>query len=470
MQGRLRAMALLTGLALLGLTRPTCADGVDDYLKAQMTAHHIPGLSVAVMQDGQIVKTAAYGLSDVAAKTPATVNTVYGLGSCTKPFTAVAVLQLSEAGKVSLDAPVSRYLDGLPAAWSAITVRQLLTHTSGLPNYRQFVNAKRLSDPKYQQPNSVVSLLAGKPLDFPPGTRYEYSNTNYHLLGQLVEKVSGQTYGAYLASHQLQAAGMTATRLSDPPATVPNQATGYNWNGKARVPNALFFPSRLDTGDSGLLSTASDLAKWTNALASGNLLGPDTLRQMITPGTLTDGTPVSYGLGLVVSNYKGQPLVGHSGAVPGYSSSIFYFPVSKLAVILLCNVYDTDGTPLTDSMALGVAKQYLPAAPEAAAAPDSEPQVTRLLRRTLTDLASGKVSSDTLTPGMRSVLTPETIAQTNQSLASLGALGTLSFLTRTDQNGLKTYRYRALYGTTPVIVQLALTQDGKIAGLRSLVE
>lgn len=461
---RLRWILLIvTALRLLGTVKPAHTDGVDDYLKAQMAAQHIPGLSVAVVQDGTVVKTAAYGLSDAETKTPATLNTLYGLGSCTKPFTAVAVLQLMEAGKVSLDAPISRYLDGLPAAWNAITVRELLTHTSGLPNYRLALDFTKLSDPKYKQPNVVVALLAGKPLDFPPGTRFEYSNTNYHLLGRLIEKVSGQSYGAYLASHQFQAAGMTRARLSDPPARVPNQAVGYDWNGKTRLPNATFLPGNLDVGDSGLLSTSGDLVKWTTALASGRLVSDATLKQMITPGTLTDGTPVSYGLGLVVSQYKGQTLVGHSGAVPGYSSSIFYFPDSKLTVIVLCNLYT--GTPLTDVLALEVAKRYLPAAPPEAAAPDADPAVTRLLRRTLTALASGKIESGTLTPEMRSLLTPQVVAQSNQNLAALGTLTTLSFLTRTEQSGLQVYRYRAVYGTTPVIFQIALTQDSKIAGL-----
>ncbi len=455
---------ILAAAVLMGLVRAAHADGVDDYLKAQMAAKHIPGLSVAVVQDGTVVKTASYGLSNIEAKTPATSDTLYGLGSCTKPFTAVAVLQLRDAGKVNLDAPISRYLDGLPAAWSAITVRQLLTHTSGLPNYRPLLDLAKLSNPKYSRPNAVVSLLEKKPLDFAPGTRYEYSNTNYHLLGQIIEKVSGQSYGDYLTSHQFQPAGMTATRLGNPPALLPNQAVGYNWDGKTRLPNAVFLPAALDTGDSGLLSTPGDLTKWTNALASGQLISNATLKQMITPGTLSDGTPVSYGLGLVTTPYKDQTLVGHSGAVPGYSSSIFYFTSSKLSVILLCNLFD--GTVLTDTLALGVAKQFLPAAPEEAAAPDTHPEVTRLLRRTLTDLAAGKVDPKTLTPQMRSLLTPQAIAQTNQALASYGKLTTLSFLSHAAQNGLEFYRYRAMYGTTPVIMVLALTPDGKIAGLR----
>lgn len=462
----MKALLLLTAAALAGLNKPAHADGVDDYLKAQMAAQHIPGLSVAVVQDGIVVKTAAYGLSDVKAKTPATLDTLYGLGSCTKPFTAVAVLQLKEAGKVDLDAPISRYLDGLPAAWSAITVRQLLTHTSGLPNYRPLLNLAKLSDPKYTQPNAVVSLLASRPLDFPPGTRFEYSNTNYHLLGKLIEKVSGQSYGAYLAAYQFKAAGMTATRLGTPPERVPHQAVGYNGDGKTCVPNSIFLPANLDVGDSGLLSTAGDLAKWTTALAAGQLVSEATLKEMTAPGTLTDGTPISYGLGLVVAQYKGRTLVGHSGAVPGYSSTIDYFVGSKLAVIMQCNLLNTKNPFFLDTMAAQVAKSYLPAAPEEAVAPDTNPQVTRLLRRTLTNLAAGKIDPKILTPQMQALLTPEVIAQSNQALASFGKLTTLSFLTRTEQNGLQVYRYRAIYGTTPVIMVMALTPDGKIAGLR----
>ncbi len=464
------APILPTLLLLAGLGQSAWADAVDDYLNAQRTAKHIPGLSVVVVLDGTVVKSVAYGVSDTDARTPVTFDTVYALGSCTKPVTAVAVLQLVEAGKVDLDAPASRYLDTLPAAWKAITVRQLLTHTSGLPNYRALVDVKKLSDPKYTLPSAVETLLAKTKLDFPPGTKYEYSNTNYHVLGELIEKVSGQTYGAYLVSHQFQAAGMMHTTLADPTRTAPNLAAGYNWDGKVVAKNTVVFPSRLDFGDTGLLSTVNDMAKWTVALASGNLLAPTTLLQMIAPGTLTNGTPITYGLGLVVTDYRGQTLVGHSGAVPGYSSSVFYFRDSKLAAVVLCNLYDTDGTPLTDLLALGVAKSYLPAAPEEVAAPDTEPEVTALLRRTLAGVDSGKVDPKTLTPEMRSALTPDAVAQTRRSLAAAGPLTTLRFLSRTASGGIKLYRYRSIYGTTPFMAQFALTADGKIAGLRVLPE
>lgn len=454
--------ALLTVALLTGLTKFANADGVDDYLKAQMAAKHIPGLSVAVVQDGRVVKIAAYGVSDVAAKTPATLDTRYILGSCTKPFTAVAVLQLMEAGKVDLDAPISRYLDALPAAWSAITVRELLTHTSGLPNYRRFLDNAKLSDPKYNQPGSVIALLAEKPLDFAPGTKYEYSNTNYHFLGQIIEKVSGQTYGDFLVAYQFKAAGMTATRLATLPLLLPNQAIGYEWDGKKLRPNTIFLPRALDYGDDGLVSMAGDLAKWTTALSTGQLVSEATLKQMIMPGTLTGGTQATYGLGLIVASYKGQTLATHSGATPGYSSTIAYLVDSHLAVVVLCNVWSND-LGLTQPLALEVASQFLPAAPAPAAVPDTDPQTAALLRKVSAQIAAGKLDRSLFTPTFRSALTPAAVDPAHDLLAPLGPITSLTLLRR-NADGMATYR--ALYGIVAVDWLIAVDTNRKITVLR----
>ncbi len=455
--------AVLAAALLMGLGQTAHADGVDDYLKAQMTARHIPGLSVAVVQDGRVVKTAAYGVSDVAAKTPVTLDTRFILGSCTKPFTAVAVLQLMEAGKVDLDAPVAHYLNGLPAAWSRITVRELLTHTSGLPNYRKFLEHATLSDPKYNQPGSVVALLTDKPLNFPPGTKYEYSNSNYHLLAQLIENVSGQTYEDYLAAHQFQAAGMTATHLASLPVLLPSQAVGYNWDGKRRRANTIFLPRALDYGDDGLVSTAGDLAKWTTALSTGQLVSEATLKQMITPGTPTDGSASSYGLGLVSVPYKGQILATHSGATPGYSSTFAFFVDSRLAVIVLCNLFNGADPGLTEPLALGVAKQYLPAPPAPTAIPDTDPQTAALLGKVSAQLATRKLDRSLFTPAFQAALTSAAVNPAQDLLAPLGPMTSLVLLHR-EASGLATYR--ALYGTTVVDWLIAVDKNHKITLLR----
>ena len=446
--------------ALMGsLTGMTRADSVDDYLKAEMAQRHIPGLSVAVVQDGKIVKEQGYGLADLKGK-PAGPDTVYGLGSCTKPITAVAVLKLVEAGKVRLDDPAARYVPGLPAAWQAITVRQLLTHTSGLPNYRLSINYHHLAG--YTAPDSALKLVGHKRLDFAPGSRYEYSNTNYHLLGQLIESVSGQPYARFLDAQLFRPAGMTATRLAAPPAAVSGLATGYLLQGEANVTNTLIFPAAINAGDSGLLSTAPDLARWCLALDSGRLLTLATLKLMETPGKLADGTPTSYGLGWVIGTWNGHRQIAHSGAEPGYSSSIFRYPDDRLAVVLLSNTYD--GTGLTDLMAQKVARLYLPAPPTL---PDAEPQVTQMLRQVLTDLAAGKADASHFTPAMNALLTPALIARTDQNLAAAGAFKpeTLALTGRTVENGQRVYRYRALYGETPMVWRMQLTPEGKIAAL-----
>ena len=453
-------MGLSAATALMGsLAGRTRADSVDDYLKAAMAQRHIPGLSVAVVQDGKIIKEQGYGLADLAGK-PAGPDTVYGLGSCTKPITAVAVLKLVEAGKVRLDDPASRYVPGLPAAWRAITVRQLLTHTSGLPNYRLSINYSRLAG--YTAPDSALKLVANKPLDFAPGSRYEYSNTNYHLLGQLIENVSGQPYARFLDAQLFRPVGMTATRQAALPAAVPGQATGYLLQGEANVTNTLIFPAAINAGDSGLLSTAPDLARWCLALDSDRLLAPATLKQMETPGTLADGTRTTYGLGWVIGAWNGHRQIAHSGAEPGYSSSIFRYPDDRLAVVLLSNTYD--GTGLTDQMAQKVARLYLSAPTPV---PDAEPQVTLMLRQVLTDLAAGKADASHFTPAMNALLTPALVAQTNQNLSGAGAFKpeTVALVSRAEENGLRAYRYRALYGVASVIWTVHLTPDGKIAGM-----
>ena len=448
-------MGLVMGLlgATVGATQ---ADSVDDYLKTEMAYRHLPGLSVAVVQNGNLVKSAGYGFADIASKTAATPTTAYGLGSCTKPITALAVLKLVEAGKVGLDEPILTYLSGLPPAWKGITVRQLLTHVSGLPNYRLRLDLNHLAD--YTRPDSVRKLVADAPLDFAPGTRYEYSNTNYHLLAEIVEKVSGQSYSDFVQSQIFQPSGLTGKAASP--------ATGYLLHDGTNVRNPLRFPAAINTGDSGLVMTAPDLAATCAALDAGRLLRSDTIREMETAGTLADGTRTTYGQGWVVGVWKGHRLIGHSGAEPGYSSTIYRLPDDKLTIVLLTNTYD--GTPLTDSMALGVAKIILPdAAKEDTAIPDTEPEVTTLLKQVLADLAAGKADPSHFTPAMNAALTPAVIAQTNGNLSPLGALDlhSLVLLKRTEEGGLRAYRYRVRYGDTAVIWLMHVTSADKIAGL-----
>ena len=208
------------------------ADEVDDYVAAQMRRKHIPGLSLAVVKDGKLLKAKGYGLANVETNTPAAPDTVYKIGSISKPFLAAGVMLLVQDEKLGLDDRVSKHLDGAPDSWKDITVRHPLTHTSGLvedpPGFEPFA----------MRPDAeVVRLAYPKPLLFAPGDKWSYSNLGYFVLGEVIRKVSGQSWSEFVAERLFAPARMTATRTTTTTEIVPNRADGYDWN-KGRLVKA----------------------------------------------------------------------------------------------------------------------------------------------------------------------------------------------------------------------------------------
>jgi D-alanyl-D-alanine carboxypeptidase len=479
---RLREMtALTTGLlamtamagSLVGALR---ADNVDDYLKAEMAHRHIPGMTVAVVQDGKVVKYQGYGLADMELSVPATPDTVYLLASISKQFTAAGILLLVRDGKVGLDDAVGKYLNGLPQAWRGVTVRQLLNQTSGIPEWVPDPDKDPLL--KTYTLREIAQRAAVNPLAFTPGTRFQYSNTNYSLLAGIIEKADGRPYGEFLRARIFKPLGMDATGVYDPSEIVTNRAAGYVRSDGKLFNNTLVYDPSLLAGAGGLQSTAGDLVKWDAALAAGTLLPAASLAQMGTPPALPGGARSGYGMGWVSQTINGHRLLWHNGSLPGAMSFLGRFPDDHLTVILLSNMSPLDG--FDDAfpflpLGQGLAALYLPALAPAKAdplVPDmppqvTTPQVTQTLRQVLTDLAAGKADTAYLTPAMSAALTPAVIAQTDRNLASAGAFkpDSLALMSRADKNGLRVYRYRALYGETPIIWTVHLTKDGKIAGL-----
>ena len=205
---------------------------VDAYVQRLMTKRHIPGVSIAVVKDGEVVLAKGYGLANVELGVPATENTVYQLASVTKTFTATAVMMLVQDGKLTLDDKITERLADLPKAWEKVTVRHLLSHTSGIKSYtslRDFGKTVR----KDYAPRDLLELVSKEPLEFSPGDKWNYSNTNYFLLGMLIEKESGRKYGEFMAERIFKPLGMTNTRANDLHAIIPGRAQGYTWDGKA---------------------------------------------------------------------------------------------------------------------------------------------------------------------------------------------------------------------------------------------
>jgi CubicO group peptidase (beta-lactamase class C family) len=326
----------------------------------------IPGLSMAVVNDGAVVYQNAYGMADLEHSVPVTLRSSFKIASLTKPITAIAVLQLVERGLVSLDRPVVDYLETLPSQWRGTTVRQLLGHTSGLPDYLQapawsWRDSWRLERDRLE----VVTMTAAAPMTFRPGEGMKYSNTNYYVLGMLIERASGATYGEYLDAHVFKPLGMSDTRMDSGADLVPRRVRGYT-SERGNLRNAEFTSDTWAYAEGGVVTTAPDLAKLEHALHGESLLKKASIDLMWAPSKLNDGRdgvigdngagqPNHYGLGWFISSYKGRTLILAGGNKPGYTCTFFRFVDEGLTIILLSNL---SSSPLY-GMAGEIAEMYL---------------------------------------------------------------------------------------------------------------
>ncbi|HLK61479.1 MAG TPA: serine hydrolase domain-containing protein, partial [Chthonomonadaceae bacterium] len=415
---------LAMSLILLCWTLAAHADRVDDVVKAQMQKRHIPGLSVAVVRDGKPVLMRGYGLADVERNVRASPDTVYELGSITKQFTAMAILMLVEEGKLGLDDKIRAFLSDLPAAWSEVTVRNLLTHTSGIKNYTDIPDITKRWRNDYTH-EEIIKLVSGDPLEFAPGEKWAYSNTGYFLLGMILEKVSGKPYGAFLEERIFKPLGMTSTQVNDLGAIIPNRACGYTLADNS-LRNADYASMTWPFAAGVLVSTVRDMAKWDAALTTGRLLKPASYRQMWTPVTLKDGKKAEYGFGWAISDYQGHKFISHNGGIPGFVTTIDRFVDDKLTVIVLTN----SDVANPDTIAKEVAGVYVPALTPIAPKPiaDKDAQTTAHLRQTLEALAEDKADPAAFTPEAQKALFPDRAKQAAGFLKTLGPLKSFTLL------------------------------------------
>ncbi len=454
-QARIAAMLLIPGLS----PARAGADDLDLYLRDQMARRHIPGLSLAVVREGKVALARGYGLASVELAVPATPSTVFELASVSKQFTATAIMLLVEDGKLGLDDRIVDRLPGLPPLWAGITVRHLLNHTSGIPDYLR----PPLSLRDDHSGGDLIALVAGKPLEFPPGEGWAYSNTNYLLLGLIVERASGQAFPRFLDDRIFRPLGMAATRVTDPLAIIPGRATGYEHAGGTLRVRDFLSPTLSATGDGGVSSSALDLARWSAALDGETLLRAPALRQMWTPGKLKDGTPTHYGFGWAIGRDGDHPVIEHSGAFPGFNAHLARYPDDKLTVIVLANT----STARAERIARAIAARFIPGLPiPAEPAEDLEdPPTTARHKALLLAWLEGKLDPALFTPEARAALFPAAIEAVRKNLAPLGPLRTFAWLANDEERGLRTRRYRAELGQTAWALTITLADDGKIAGV-----
>lgn len=447
-----------TALLLFCLHASALADSVDDYVVSQMQKRHIPGLSLAVIKDGKIVKMRGYGLASVELSAPATENSVYQIGSLTKTFTATAVMMLAEDGRLGLDDKVTAHLSGLPAAWDGVTIRHLLTHTSGLVPDPVPWSLETVGRPYTRE--ELLKLITGAPLQFPPGTMYRYANSDYYLLALLIEKVSGKSYGEFLSERIFEPLGMTATRVNDPSEVVPGRVNGYGWeHDRFNVPPPIHPSQTLGAGN--LLSTVADLAKFDAAMTAGRLLKKTSLDEMWTPAKV-NGFETGYGLGWNVYDYRGHKIVGHGGNTPGFASQFSRYVGDAATVILLCNKFRGDDSPYKLSLRLAtkiIPDLTIPARPIA----DADPQVTRKLRQLVEGISEGKVDPALLSQRMRAAWSPDIIKVLKQLYQKeKGRLESLALLEKRAAGADRLYMYRAGFEKETVLYYVRVTGEGEI--------
>jgi D-alanyl-D-alanine carboxypeptidase len=322
------------------------ADRVDDYLKSEMDQHRIPGLALVIIQDGKAIKTAAYGLANLELNVPVKPETVFEIGSITKQFTAAGILLLAQEGKLSVDDKLTAHLANAPSAWTNVTIRHLLTHTSGIKSYTG-LDGFQLT--KHLTQSEFIRAIGREPMEFSPGSSWKYCNTGFSLLGYIIENVSGQNYWDFMSERIFQPLGMNATTNRLPALIIPNRASGYEQTNHIHINRDYDLTEVFSAG--AIASTVGDLAKWNTALDSETILKGGSKEQMWTPAKLDDGKPTRYGFGWYVDKVEGHKNIGHGGSTSGFSATIQRFPDDKLAIIILTNTDESVATPMAKKIA-----------------------------------------------------------------------------------------------------------------------
>lgn len=345
------------GLLLFAFTNSMFAqvDSIDVFVKEMMHKRKIPGLQLAVVQNGKIVKTGNYGLANVQDSIPVSDNTVFALNSITKAFTGVAIMQLVGTGKLNLTSPVDIYLSGLPDGWNAVTVQQLLSHTSGIPNIVDEEESVLISP--LGEAASWEQVL-GMPMDFKPGEKFSYNQTNYLLLGRIIDTLSGMPFREFIIKEQLQKVGMPKTIRSGFGAdkeVVMYSAGGYRYSGGKLLKMFFSFPPSLQTA-AGMSSTATEMATWVIALQNKELLKEEaTMASLWTPARLNNER--LGGFNNLLNGYAaGWPIAARmehpaAAAVGGGRSAMFVYPQDGLTIIVLTNLAGGSPDAFIDELA-----------------------------------------------------------------------------------------------------------------------
>jgi CubicO group peptidase (beta-lactamase class C family) len=421
---------------------------LDPKISSLLTASGAPSVSIAVVVDGNVTYAKAFGEADIAQNRPASPSTRYAIGSVSKQFTAAAILLLQEEGKLSLDDKVAKWFPDLTRA-NEVTIRQLLSHTSGYEDYAP----QDYIIPEWTKPTTSAAILntwAKKPLNYDPGTRWQYSNTGYVIAGGIVEKASGMGLVDFLKARILNPLGMSSA--GDCSVLGPSDATAYTRfalgppRPVAREGNGWY------NGAGELCMTPSDLAKWDIAVINRRILSQRSYEELTHPVTLADGKKSNYALGIIVDERNGSPVYSHDGEVSGFLASNEIFPKQRDAVIVCSN---EDGISLIGAVSQEISRTVL--SPPQGVSEATAAQVRAILE----GLQQGRIDRSLFTSNANAYFREMALGDYKTSLSALGKLETVTPVREQLRGGMTHLLYRAKFEKKNVLLNIYRTPDGK---------
>jgi D-alanyl-D-alanine carboxypeptidase len=377
-----------------------------------------PGVVSAVLRRGVVTEVFAWGGADCAGGGAVDVNAAYEIGSISKHVTAVALLRLWEQGRINLDAPIGGYLVDIPKAWQRVTLRQLATHTSGVPDYEEVGGyGVYETEPTRAQ---VYAIVADRPLDFEPGARWSYSNTGYFLLSLVVERVAGARFGDHLRTQLFQPLGMHHTFMGGYAPAGVHLSQGCRPGAGERATRVSVRPIHESStyGAGGISTTLRDWARWDDALFAGRLLSPRAMDVLLTPQRLTDGSSSNYGFGLFPDEFRSVRRIRHDGQTQGFVADYQHFPAQGVSVVTFANMYDADVAGVSRSLIFRAIPQL--SYDHIAVPPDPNPARTLATKRALRQALLNEQPADLLSDGMRGFATGPQFAEARAQLRVYG--------------------------------------------------
>ena len=452
--------AAVAGLLSVSLAGAALADPIDDVVEGYMEAAHIPGAAVAVVQDGRIVKLQGYGQANIEWAGAATGDTPFQTASVSKIFAGVVLMRLVEQGLVDLDEPITRWFEGAPESWSAITLRRLAGHSSGLP--------EGLGVPSSATPMEVAEAAMQRPLAYEPGTQSRYGLTDFIVMTAILEKASGLTYPELLRREVIQPLGLTHTGF--PMTTeggpvrsnqlMPGRAEVYGFRDGVMRREEYLYPVHVYAAG-GLYSSARDLATLMAALDRGELLSRESFALLTSPARLADGSDGPFGVGWTFGRYRGETVVGHTGG-PALAD-VVYVPERRLTIVALAN--QRRFYPL---LSQSIADLTLPAPPPAPSIPDARPEATGAFRDALLASTEGRLEPARFTAAGAEDSLPFYLDFGRGMLTAVGPIESVELLSERPQGQLLRRLYRVRFERRTLLFVVLTDPDGRFEEIRPL--